>query len=521
MKTQCLDDMSLETDEHLVLTLQEQRVRVQKREKQLQTEYNAAKEVFNSKTKSSFMQPGGKHLTSPGQSIKRLVKREHERLCALIAQHDELQFTVRSREVQLEQSVKSLELYNAPDSTAEMHDQRVRQLQNNLEKISLKITEGEKIHSTGVSLREHLQQEVRELPQALEKLHKTILKNHTELCKVAMMSQSAQAGLDTSKSMLLQIEEQLMLEQQVTESMLSEVEAEKEKQTGRRLDYQREEGGHITKAVHRMKEEGKKLIDPSAVQMAQQFSDQPGSLQSEVKLIESIDELKEALSCTDLQELVTCLMSQKAMQKRLLSQITKFEELVKQQREDLEAVELQYAQLKFTDGPGTERYKKQKVELEKKLCRKQERCNQWQSRLHQAQVVLQSIDQDFNNLYYRMTSEPAKGPPNKSSLDAIKKLSEIRAYLSSLGILPPDLAENQLNLGQDKMWGLQEQNAMMEPNYFRSVRSTMAGHATDESLRFCSQEDCSLTRDEIKRRGILLIEASQFKQNLTKAFKKS
>lgn len=125
--------------------------------------------------------------------------------------------------------------------------QRVRQLENCLEKMAIKFTEAENVHSTYLQIQEHLHQvglkkgsfslthtqkhvmlklkflhglpmcsqnlwfysqnlslslslqEVREMPHVLAKLQSTVISGQSELSKVAQLSQAAVAAVESTK----------------------------------------------------------------------------------------------------------------------------------------------------------------------------------------------------------------------------------------------------------------------------------------------------------------------------------
>ncbi|XP_042560821.1 uncharacterized protein LOC122130231 [Clupea harengus] len=264
--------------------------------------------------------------------------------------------------------------------------------------MSMKITEAEHIQNTYIRVEEHIHREVREMPQVLDKLQSTVMRGQTELSEVAQISQSALAAVESTKGMLVQLERQLMTERQVIDGKLNTKHLEKERGVEGRLE--REEGDRrISRASNRSKDQVKKVnqpkedltdtIDPVGVRVAQKSPTPTNTQQSHMKMVKEMDDLKEALGCTDLQELESRLVSQTATQQQLHTQMKQCEERAAQKQEELAALELQYAQIKFNPGPGCERYEQMQAELCAELEQERLRCREWEAKLRKARAVQQ------------------------------------------------------------------------------------------------------------------------------------
>ncbi|KAM6965353.1 coiled-coil domain-containing protein 183-like [Aplochiton taeniatus] len=443
-----------------IQTLQDQRLRIEQLEKQTQAEYIAAKEILehDQKLKSEDCNLHSVPFPKPGPTLESKVEQERCRMHNLIEQHNGLSYALRAKESQLlelEQSVKAVEMDSTPDNDEQQFDQvmaRVRQLENTLEKMSIKITEAEKIHTTYLQVQDHLSMEVREMPMLLDHLQNTVFQGQAELCKVAEMSQTAVAA------------------------------------------------GDITK----------------------HHAPIPSTPQALVKLVEDVDALTEALSCTDLQELELRLVSQKATMEQLYIQVTQTEELVKQRADILAALELQYARLKFSVGPGSEKFDQLKEEMEMERRQEVGRLGNSMEKLGKVQAVLNGVEQGINNLYYSTVCVPLpEGTHSKDDgLDAMDKLRDIIIRLPILQAKVP-LAEDA-SPDPEKVWAFLENSILHEPKNIKRASSPTLDSASEDTFQFRSQEeDSSLSREEIKRRSLQLIEALQPKKKAPKAAKKT
>ncbi|XP_071210328.1 coiled-coil domain-containing protein 183-like [Salvelinus alpinus] len=467
---------SADTEQPTMLTLQEQRLRIQQLERQAQAEYSAANEILENDQKAPR---GGRTLSrslpKPGLSMESIVEREKRRRCTLIEQHNGLQCSVRAKGshlLEMEQAIKALELDSNADGDEQHYDQRVRELENSLEKMTIKITEAERIQKTYLRVCDHLHQEVREMPMALDQLQNSVVSGQTELGKVAHMSHTAVAAVDCTKVRRGTIREGLA-----------------------------EETAHIR---------------------AQQTTPVSTTPQSIFKLVEDIDALREALSCTDLQELETRLVSQKAIREQLHNQMTQCEELVRQSMDTLAALELQYAQLKFSAGPSSDRFEQLKEEMQAELEQEEERCSHWKDKLGKAQSVLHGVEKGVNNLFFRMSCVQVKDSPRElGGLDAIEKLREIGARLPTLQTTASEKTEEN-TADHEKVWSFLEQSTMMEPRNYKRASSPVYDSTSEDTFQFRSQEeDCSMSREEIKRRSIQLIEVHQPKKKAQRSNTKS
>ncbi|XP_055774469.1 myosin heavy chain, striated muscle-like [Salvelinus fontinalis] len=481
-----------------ILTLQEQRLRVQQLELQTQAEYNAAKEILENDQKAP--QGGstlGRSLPKPGPSIDSVVEWEKRRQCTLIEQHNKLQFAVRAKESQLlemEPDMKVLELDSIPDDDEQHYDQHVRQLEDSLENMTIKITEAERIQKTYLRVCDHLHQEVCEMPMAPDQLQNSVAGGQSELGKVAHMSRTAVAAVDCTKSQLVHVERQLLVERRMMEKELTERRGAKEKEVEGRLEGEREGERRSSRVAQKLKEqvreeetERETAGELEGETEAQQTVTAPITTQSVFKLVEDIGALREALSCTDLQ---------KATREQLHTKMTQCEELVRKSMETLATLDLQYAQLKFSAGPGSDRYSRATEKFEQE----EDRCSQWEAKLGKAQSVLHGVEQGVNNLCFRISCVHVKDSPRElGDLDATEKLREIGVRPLTLQTTASEKTEEN-SADHEKVWSSLEQSIMMEPRNPKRASSPVDNSASEDTFQFRSlEEDCSLSREPKKK----------------------
>ncbi|XP_042176649.1 uncharacterized protein LOC121846362 [Oncorhynchus tshawytscha] len=177
--------------------------------------------------------------------------------------------------------------------------------------------------------------------------------------------------------------------------------------------------------------------------------------------------------------------------------------------ETLATLELQYAQLKFSAGPGSDRFEQLKVEMQVELEQEEDCCSQWEAKLGKAQSVLHGVEQGVNNLFFRISWD---SPRQLGDLDATEKLREIGVRLLTLQTTASEKTEEN-TADHEKVWSFLEQSIMMEPRNFKRASSPVYNSVSEDTFQFRSlEEDCTLSREEIKCRSIHLIEAHQPKK---------
>ncbi|XP_071379888.1 coiled-coil domain-containing protein 183-like [Centroberyx affinis] len=501
-------DFLSDADAKDAATLQEHRRRIQKLEKQIQEEESAARQILDGDDKPPrCRKPLFKSLPKPGGlTVESKLEQDQRQMRILINEHNRLKFAVRDRESQLlevEEALKHLEPQTQDDKSEHTYSQLGRQLENSLEKMRIKITEAEKIHNTYLHIHEHLQQETQQMPMVLEQSAVTV--GQTEVDQVSKMSQSAVAAADSTTGKLVQMERETTEEKRRMESELRELRAVKEEMEGRmEKDWDHRSS---SRSQDRLKESKKEAEASTAPVRAQQSCVDPSTSQSNIRLMEDIKALRDALGCTHLQELVKKLVSQRATEDQLHIQMSQYEDLVKQRTDTLADLELQYARLKFTVGPGSTRFDKLEEQMEAELQKEDNRVRRVQVELKKAEDTLDSVEQGVANLYY-MTCVPVEELPIEDSMDAMHKLRDINARLPMLLSRKSGQKCEDSSLQQEKVWSFLEQSNMMEQKNYKRASSPV------DTFQPCSdEEDCSPSREEIKHHSVKLIEAQQNKKS--------
>ncbi|MBN3323816.1 SAPC2 protein, partial [Atractosteus spatula] len=560
-------------------------------------------------------------LSLQGSRLEDVLERLNKQLYGLVNKYNAQSFQSQQREQQLGQlreKLHTLDLHSTPGPALLQDIQRVRLLENNIEKMNIKVGAAERIQDMYEDIKEHLQesvclsQELRGLPQTLEELRAVICARDTELDHVAQISQHAVATVEVTKRELWQLEQQFLQERQAREQELAERKGTspvggkgQPRDPGERAPGQRQVRGEprgLRAAGRQMRSLTLLLLsqdrkgvkgglpvgpDPSAASRGEGRAlahsstrersrpHKPGSVQGltqtvkqraasesaetlpenwdksvsntkrqekashlvlrprsvvsqfcvfapggqlpvpqaprelSARLATDIESLREALSCTDLQVLESRILSQQSRQEHLLSWVQQCQEKVEAYRASLASLEGQHAQLKFSAGPSAASFERVRAELEAGLEGQRERCGQGGARLAVAQRLLEEAEQGIDNLHCKLScvALPGKEAQEDASLDALQKLQQLHAKLMAL----QDLVGTTAMPGSqdtDKLWAFLEHSTLEEPRTCRLPLHALCSPLSEDSFQFLSpEEDCSLSREEIKRQGRQLLEA--------------
>lgn len=471
---------------------------------------SAAKQVLGSQDKRTARQ---KPFSKLGLPPEKIIEQEKQRRHLLINEHNKLTLAVKEKEAKLKELQETLKVMNLQPTTYGSEDalkQRIRQLENDREKMKMKITQAKKIQTAYRHILENLQEEVRGIKQVLDQKEHAVAVGQAEVDKATKMFQLAAAATDSSLGMMVQMEYEMMEKRREMDSELCELSAEEKE-----LKKKTEIFGRLSPtAQSRLKEAeilGLEEEEERSAPVKDHHHDICGASESDMKVVEDMEALREVLACADIQELVSKVVSQRATKEQLLAEITQYEDLIEHETKILADLELQFAELKFSEKPAVARFDKLKEQAQAKLNPEVKRVKRLQAELKQSQDLLDAVEQGINNLYFRMSCVPVEGLPSTKCTDSIDKLTDISARLPTL-LQRAQRAQKQQSavsgLDQESVYSVLEKfNTVELRNNKRPTTPTETPQLSDD------EEECSPSRDEIKRSGMRLIESQQNKKS--------
>ncbi|XP_039660369.1 plectin-like [Perca fluviatilis] len=483
--------------------------RIKTSEKQMKADHGAAKLVLDSQDKLRTRQ---KPLFKAGLPLEKKIEQEKRRRHVLIKEHNRLLFAVKEKETKLKELQESLKAKNLEPTNEDTCKQRIRQLENNLDKMKMKTTEAREIQTAYQHIREHLQQEVCGMYKLLEQKQHAVAVGQAEVQRAAQHFQSVTAATDCTRDLMVQMECETVGKKREMDIELCELSAEEKE-----LKRQMETLGRLSPTAHsRLKEQE---IEEEALSIPvtdHQGYDICGASQADMELVEEMEALREALGCADVQELVNKVVYQRTTRQQLLTEVSQNEELARQEAHALALLELQYAQLRFSAQPAATRLDEQKGTMQAKLNEEVVRVECLQAGLKQSQDMLDAVERGVNNIYFRMSCVPVEGLPRASCTESMDKLRDISARLPTLLHRASKHQPEISSLDQERVYSLLEQLNRMESRNIK--RPSTPIHAIQ--LNDDDEEECCPSREEIKRCSRRLIEVEQNKKLSRRAKKK-
>lgn len=347
----------------------------------------------------------------------------------LTNEHNRLTFAVSDEEAKLNklrESLKAKSVQPTDHNNEEAFKQRMRQLENNRDKRKIKFIEASEIQTAYQHIREHLEQEVRGMFVVMDQKRQDVAAGQAEVDRATKQFRSA-AAADRPLTSMAQTQDGTMARKREMESELCKLSAEEKE-----LKRQMESLEHLSPAVQgRQKEreikEEEEEDAPSVPVADHQCFDVCGASQSDVKLVEDMEALKEALGYTEVQELVDKVASQRATMEQLFAEIGQYEDLTRQEAKTLAELELQYAELQFSAKPAATR-----VEMQAEVNQEVVRVQRLQAELTHFQDLLDTVERGVKNLYFRMSCVFVEGLPRGPRVDCTDPLGDVRARMPTL-----------------------------------------------------------------------------------------
>ncbi|XP_054467804.1 cyclin-dependent kinase 11A-like [Anoplopoma fimbria] len=242
---------------------------------------------------------------------KKKIEQEKRRKLLLINEHNRLTFAVNKKEAklkELEESLKAKNLQPTNYNNEEESRQRIRQLENNMDKMKIKFIEAREIQTAYQHIREHLQQEVRGMYWALDQKEHAIAVAQAEVDRANKQFQSAAANADSTLYRVVQMEDETMRMKREMDTKICQLTAE-EKALKRQMETlehlsptgqsrQKEREIEEEEEQEEEKEEEAHLVPVTD----HQCHDVCGASQSDMKLVEEMEALREALGYAEVQE---------------------------------------------------------------------------------------------------------------------------------------------------------------------------------------------------------------------------
>ncbi|XP_059514638.1 coiled-coil domain-containing protein 183 isoform X1 [Myotis daubentonii] len=338
--------------------------------------------------------------------------------------HNVLIHLVRRRGQQLEGLQLQLEgLQHQPVATKEELRllQVIRQLENNIEKTTIKITTSQNIHLLYMGLLDYLKKELSGYPTELDKLQNLMADYCSELSDMTVMSQDAMMITDEVKMNLRQKEAAFIEERRARENRLNQQKkmidkihtketSEKYRRGRRDLDF----------PTNLMSAESLKVRKKEASQ---------ADVEYQTNLTALLEKIKTAVRCSHLWDITGQFLAQRNTEDNLQLQMMECEERRTQLVALMRKLEMEEALLKFHQTSSSDSSESVQHKMQDLLKEEQERLKLAHTNMTKSQRLLLTLQMGIDNLYLRLVgialpaAQKTATPDSLDGLDLHSKLA--------------------------------------------------------------------------------------------------
>ncbi|XP_019366482.1 PREDICTED: coiled-coil domain-containing protein 183 [Gavialis gangeticus] len=426
--------------------------------------------------------------------------------------HNLLLYEVKRRGQALEGLQRRLQFLKdmeAADKKCQKQMQIIRQLENNIEKMMMKISTGEKIYYLYLKMMDFLKDELAYLPLELNALQHMVEVYHVELRGMKLMALDNTEATEAATADMTNMEMQLIAEKKYRENSLNF----KKKQIDkiRVKDTTAERHRRVTRRdinmdfptlLPRESLKGVKL-EPSKAQMEYQS-----------RVTSDVEKVKCAVECSHLWDISGRFLAQQKSTENLQQQIKECDQKRKELEAKLRELELERAELKFHQTPTLVSSKKLEEELKKNLEQEETRLEQTQAQMLKNQKLLLCFENGVDNLFVRLygVTVPNEGDIHVDTTDTYEKLKFCETKLLHLTKVTSNLPSYNFSREENnesfvKVRNFLEETTKAEPQNLK-ISFEDEEDAVRDAFDFADKDQSFVpNREEIKKQGLNLIES--------------
>ncbi|XP_072772887.1 coiled-coil domain-containing protein 183-like isoform X2 [Taeniopygia guttata] len=374
--------------------------------------------------------------------------------------------------------------------------QTIRRLNNDIEKMMMKIHSGEMVTKLYLRLQEVLKKELVYLPRCLD-----LLSGMTVMYDEELTGKTSLQANNVIKKLMAQAGPQVRVEKQLRDQSLAE---------------QRK---HIESLRH--EEESKRQQRQQAVSMLSAEQDLSSSetvvgadleaataeMQREAFVSDKMEKAKAALQCSCLWDIPSSIQAQRKSLENLQQYIDECNETKEVLKETLKEMESKHAALKFNQPDSTTRL--QEEELREKLKQEQARLEQMRSQVLKNQKRLIEVENIIDNMFYLLQGVTIPGKEDSGAVLGLEEKLQLCAQKmkflkEQVAALPEDSIDESSETFAKVRNLLEERMAGETRNLKISFEDEEA--MEDDTLDFDEEDhDYVPSREDIKKEGLQLI----------------
>lgn len=463
-----------------------------------------------------------RHCAMRGMSGKAAITKLDQQVCEAVKKLNALRHQKNTRQKKLEalqteynQLVTDAEEVSNTDAGESVEAQKLRALENSLDKMQLKCNEAKKIKTIYEGLLEQLKEERRTWPNQLNNLERLIQAQREELRELTAMNHDAQIAREAAKAELTKLEQSVY-----------ERKKEREKELAQYKKQAEEKKDHAEKV--------EKRLQRSSLQQEEMSVEQKAVLSGEEQerkittYEEAMNKIKDTTGVSDIKEVVQRFLSQGETQKHLEQLKTNNDKMLVRLKEEKEKLRMEYEEMKYSGEAKLSSGQRMLEEFQQRLADEEKRCADAKDRQDRANKTLVNVKAGIEHLADKL--QHLKAPKGHVPQAQLSPTSD-EYILDLLGTCEQKLLKLMDDLGgkdvSDVMKEMEdaEFRATMEgklPQYNTRVKlptsDRLAVYDDDEES---GEDEDVLSRNAIKRYSQQIVDSKTKKHKTRKGKRKT
>lgn len=409
-----------------------------------------------------------RHCAMRGMSGKAAIIKLDQQVCEAVKRLNALRHQKNSHEKKLQalqteynQLITEAEEVSNTDAGESAEAQKLRSLENSLDKMTLKCNEAKKIKTIYEGLLEQLKEERRTWPNQLNNLERAICAQREELGELNAMNHDAQIAREAAKAELTKLEQSVYERKKERERELSQYKKQAE-----------EKKDHAEKVEKRLQRSSLQQEDLSVEQKAVLSGEE-----QERKITtyeEAMNKIKDTTGVSDIKEVVQRFLSQGETQKHLEQLKTNNEKMLARLKEEKDKLRMEYEEMKYSGEAKLSSGQRMLEEFQQRLAQEEKKNAEAKDRQERANKILVNVKAGIEHLADKL--QHLKAPKGHVPQAQLSPTSD-EYILDLLGT-----SEQKLLKLMDELGG-KDINDVMKEMEDAEFRATMEGKLPQHNTR--------------------------------------
>ncbi|XP_054854167.1 coiled-coil domain-containing protein 183 isoform X2 [Eublepharis macularius] len=424
--------------------------------------------------------------------------------------HNLLQYEVKKRgEVLQEMQLRLQKLMELETPSPEIQAQLqiIRQLENNIEKMHVKISTGQNANTLYLKMIDVLRNEVAQLPFLLDNLEHMVEVYEGELNGMHLMAIDSMEATEMAKAEMENTESELIAEKKFRENSLSSQKKQIERIRAKEASDRHKKMGRRDLAMEFPSLGGWETVRGAKLEVSKSQVEYQGLVTNEV------EKIKNAVQCSHLWDIAGRFTAQKKSEENLQQQIAESEKKRRDLKAQLKKLELERAELKFHQTQNSISFNKLSKELRKNLEKEDARLQEVQSQAIRHQELLLHFENGVENLAMRLCGITVPGQEDLRMItgDIFEKLQFCEVKLMHLLKTCSNMPSDDFSKEETNETFVHVRNFLEESTRDEHENLRITFEEDEEDVREVfnfSDIDHSYVpnREELKKQGLKLIE---------------